>query len=72
MFNFGKKKPAFKSDAQEDLTLDGSGKVSEDGRRLWRFFSYSDDESVGSEVTINGRSARIVESSSTGGYVEFD
>ncbi|MCB0034049.1 MAG: hypothetical protein KDE51_08525 [Anaerolineales bacterium] len=60
------------SDNEEtNLALDGSGKANHNGQRLWRFSCDDGEANVGAEVLINGRRARIVESSTSGGYVEF-
>lgn len=72
MLGFGKKKPNYACDHSDtDLSLDGSGKAGRSGQRLWRFFGSKEQSDIGTEITISGRRARIIESSDEGGYVEF-
>lgn len=72
MFGFSKRTPTYVSDNEDThLALDGSGKANHKGQRLWRFSCHDGAANVGTEVFINGRRARVVESSASGGYVEF-
>jgi hypothetical protein len=72
MLGFTKRTPQYSSEGSHtNLSLDGSGKANHSGQRLWRFMWNQSQAHVGTEVTISGRRARIVESSDDGGYVEF-